>query len=107
MNPLPTVAISSLRAPVEPIPPARPAGPSADDRQLRETFDSFVGGTFYGQMLKALRSTEKPPAYFHGGQAEEIFRDHLDQVLAERMSQATARELTGPMFDLFQLQSRS
>ncbi len=75
-----------------------------DPGELRDAFDRFVGETFYGQMLKSLRSLTKEPPYFHGGQAEDIFRDELDQVLAENLTQSTAHNFTGPMFDLFQLQ---
>ena len=38
--------------------------------ELREKFTQFVGETFYGQMIKSMRSTVGKPAYFHGGQAE-------------------------------------
>jgi len=80
--------------------------PSVPVDPTREAFDDFVGQTFFGQMLKAMRSTVGKPAYFHGGQAEEIFRGQLDQVLVERMSDATAETFTGPMFELFQLRQR-
>ena len=88
--------------------PVTPAPPVAADSQpeLREAFDSFVGEAFYGQMLKAMRQTVKEPAYFHGGRTEEVFREHLDQVLAQEMTKANASDFTGPMFELFNL-SRS
>jgi Rod binding domain-containing protein len=75
-----------------------------DDPKLREAFDSFVGETFYSQMLKAMRKLTGKPPYFHGGQAEEIFRTQLDQTLAQNLAKSTAHQFTGPMFDLFQLQ---
>ena len=70
---------------------------------LREAFDDFVGQTFYSQMLSAMRKTVDKPAYFHGGQAEEVFQAQLDQTLSERLADATAEQFTGPMFDLFNL----
>ena len=76
---------------------------SAAEPQLREVFDSFVGEVFYGQMLEAMRKTVGKPTYFHGGQAEEIFRGQLDQVLAERMAKTNAGGLTDSMFELFSL----
>jgi hypothetical protein len=82
-------------------PATTPASP-----RLREAFDDFVGQTFYGQMLSAMRSTVRPAAYFHGGRAEEIFRNQLDQVLAEKMADASAQQLTQPLFDLFTLWRR-
>ena len=72
-----------------------------DGEALRAAFQSFVGQTLFGQMLKAMRKTQNEPAYFHGGQTEEIFRQQLDQVLAEKLSDASGDKLSGPMFDLF------
>ena len=72
--------------------------------ETRKAFDSFVGQTFYGQMLKSMRSSVGKSAYFHGGQAEEIFQQQLDQVMTEEMTTASADTFTGPMYDLFTLQ---
>lgn len=74
--------------------------------EVRDKFDTFVGDVFYGEMIKAMRKTTDKPAYFHGGQAEEIFRGQYDQMLAEHLTEATAEQFTQPMFDLFML-SRS
>ena len=75
-----------------------------EERQkLRDAFDDFVGQTFYGQVLSAMRKTVDKPAYFHGGRAEEIFQAQLDQTLSEKLADATAEKFTGPMFDLFSL----
>ena len=49
-------------------------------------------------MLKSMRSTQDKPAYFHGGQAEEIFRGQLDQTLAQEMTKTSADKLADPMF---------
>lgn len=76
------------------------------DAEAREAFNSFVGQTFYGQMLSAMRKTQQTPAYFHGGQAEEAFRAQLDQVLAEKMAETSAEAISGPMFEMFQLARR-
>jgi len=69
--------------------------------EARETFDKFVGEVFYGQLLKAMRSTQGKPAYFHGGRAEEIFQQQFDQVLTEELTKSGAEQFTGPMFELF------
>ncbi len=86
--------------------PAALEVPGGDESEVRQAFDSFVGQTFYGQMLASLRKSVGKPAYFHGGQAEEMFRKQLDQVLAEKLSEKSAGQFTGPMFDLFTLQRR-
>lgn len=65
---------------------------------LETAFTDFVGQTFYGQMLHAMRSSLGKPAYVHGGQAEEIFQTQLDQILAKKMSDQTAAQFAKPMF---------
>ena len=72
--------------------------------ELREKFDTFVGETFFSQMLGSLRKTVDKPAYFHGGRAEEVFQGQLDQQLAQQLTKASADTFSGPMFDLFMLQ---
>jgi peptidoglycan hydrolase FlgJ len=78
-------------------------GHDDDSGPLRKAFDDLVGQTFYGMLLKSMRQTVGEPAYFNGGRAEQMFRNQLDQVLAERLSEASAEQFTGPMFELFQL----
>ncbi len=68
-------------------------------REVHAAFTEFFGHTFFSQMIKAMRTTQRPPAYFHGGQAEEIFRSQLDQRLADEMSKASASKLAEPMFE--------
>lgn len=67
--------------------------------ELREAFTNFVGQTFFGQMIKAMRTTVGKAAYFDGGQAEEIFRSQLDQTIAEKMSEASAEQFADPLFE--------
>jgi hypothetical protein len=84
-----------------------PAGSAGTDNpKLRKAFDSFVGESFYGQMLKSLRTTVGKAAYFNGGHAEEIFTQQLDQVLSRKLSDASADKFTGPMYQLFTMGRR-
>jgi hypothetical protein len=69
----------------------------------REAFVDAFGQTLFGQMLSAMRKTLEKPAYLHGGRAEEVFQAQLDQVIAEKISDATAESLAGPMFDLLMM----
>jgi peptidoglycan hydrolase FlgJ len=78
------------------------AAKRADNAKTREAFDSFVGETFFGQMIKAMRSSVDKPAYFHGGRGEEVFQTQLDQMFAQEMTKASAHSFTGPMFEQFQ-----
>ena len=75
----------------------RLAGEKTDE--LRERFTQFVGEAFFGQMIKAMRSTVGKPAYFHGGRAEEVFQGQLDQTLAEHLTEASAARFAEPMFE--------
>jgi hypothetical protein len=70
---------------------------------LKEAFSDFVGQTFFGQLIASMRKTVGKPAYFHGGRGEEVFQGQLDQMLAERMSDASREQFAEPMFELFQL----
>ena len=81
--------------------PKAPSTNHADNPALRKAFDEFVGETFYGQMLKAMRKTQGEVAYFGGGQAEEIFTQQLDQALTKKMTHIGADKLSGPMYKLF------
>ena len=91
-----------LSTTVNPPSPAAKDG-TGDDTEVREKFNEFVGQAVFGQMLKAMRKTVGKPAYFHGGRAEEIFQEQLDQVIGEKLSKATGDTFSRPMFDLFQL----
>ena len=85
----------------ETIAPQKDADPK--NEELREVFHDFVGESFFGQMLAAMRKTVGKPAYFHGGRGEEVFQGQLDQILAERMSDATAKTFSEPMLELMML----
>jgi len=74
---------------------------AAPQGQLREKFDQFVGESMFGQMLKSMRESLGKPAYFHGGRAEEVFQSQLDQLLVEKISDASAEQISEPMFELF------
>lgn len=70
----------------------------AEAKEVQQAFRTFVGEAFFGQMMKSMRSTVGKPAYFHGGQAEEVFRSQLDQTLAQEMTAASADQIADPMF---------
>ena len=85
--------------------PLRPAARSGQDqvdgaRKLQDAYRDFVGKTFFGEMLKSMRSTVGKPAYFHGGQTEEVFRSQLDQHLADSLTETSADKFADPMFRL-------
>jgi flagellar protein FlgJ len=71
--------------------------------ELKEKFQDFVGQTFFAEMIKSLRTSQKGAAYFNGGRAEEIFQGQFDQMMSEHLSDASAKSIADPMFELFQL----
>ncbi len=77
--------------------------PGQNDPELKDAFQDFVGQTFFSQMLSAMRKTVDKPAYLHGGRTEEVFQAQLDQIIGEKLSDASAESFTGPMFELFNL----
>jgi flagellar protein FlgJ len=87
----------------------RPAGPAANapSPELRGAFQDFVAGTFYQQMLRTLRKTQGQPAYFHGGQAEQIFQSQLDQQIAEDLARDHGAAFAEPLFNSFAARFRS
>jgi Rod binding domain-containing protein len=97
-------AAASSQLPMR-VPPRREPspGPSLEGRgktdELREQFTQFVGEAFFGQMIKAMRSTVGKPAYFHGGRAEEVFQGQLDQQLSQHLTEASAARFAEPMFE--------
>jgi Rod binding domain-containing protein len=99
ISPIAASAVGQLPAPQTVAPKA-----AQDDPKLREAFGQFVGETFFGQMLKAMRKTQNKPAYFHGGRGEEVFQQQLDQVLAEKLTAASSQQFSEPMMELFMLQ---
>ncbi len=82
---------------------ATPKAPSAkaDNPALHKAFDQFVGETFYGQMLHAMRKSQGKPAYFNGGRGEEVFSQQLDQVLTKKLASTSSGKLSAPMYQLF------
>jgi Rod binding domain-containing protein len=83
--------------------PSNLAAPAAQGNEksgeLRDKFTQFVGQAFFGQMLKAMRSTVGKPAYFYGGHAEEVFQGQLDQTMSEHLTKASASKFADPMFE--------
>ena len=71
-----------------------------DREEFRNVFHQFVGTTIFGQMLKSMRQTQQKPAYFDGGRAEEIFQQQLDQKLVDKITEATSKTMSDPMFKL-------
>src|SRR5271157_1347360 len=92
---------ATLTTPTAPSAPKVLSNQAADNPALRKAFDQFVGQTFYGQMLQAMRKSQGKTAYFNGGRAEEVFTQQLDQALTKKLAETSASKLSGPMYELF------
>lgn len=82
----------------QPLDAVMPSDEETDE--FRKVFHQFVGQTLYGQMLKTMRESQQKPAYFHGGRTEEIFQEQLDNVLVEKITEATPKSFSDTMFSL-------
>jgi hypothetical protein len=80
--------------------PATESPANADDQLFRELLHKFIGQTFIGQMLKSMRATQEKNPLFHGGHAEDMYQGLLDMELTDKLTQATSRTLSEPMYKL-------
>jgi len=78
--------------------------PTGQEQDVKQAFQDFVAGTFYKQMLKSLRKSQQPPAYFNGGQAEKIFQGQMDQQIAEDLARNNGAAFADPLFQTFSAQ---
>src|SRR5258708_1858509 len=104
---LPTGSAASFLAELQSQGGTKVKTPAKGQLAVREKFQDFVGGTFYKEMLKALRAAQKPSKYLHGGQAEKIFQGQMDQQIAEDLAHQYAGHLAAPLFESYSRQSLS
>ncbi len=64
----------------------------------KEAFQSAVAGTFFKLMLQSLHKMHGKPAYFHGGQAEEMFQNQMDQQLSDEFAKSHGAPLTDALY---------
>jgi hypothetical protein len=95
-----TTAPFTLTPSPEPRSPLTARRTGHDTPEMKQAFTDFVGQTFFGEMMKQMRATLDKPAFFHGGMGEDIFQSQLDQVLVERISDASAAKISDPMYHL-------
>ncbi|MFO1019132.1 MAG: rod-binding protein [Planctomycetales bacterium] len=79
-----------------------PQGPKPTE--VKEKFQDFIAGTFFKQMLKAMRSSQKKPAYFHGGEAEETFQAQMDDIMSQNLAKSHGGAIADPLFKVYQQQ---
>lgn len=67
----------------------------------KQAFQEAVGGLFYAQMIKALRQGVGKPAYIHGGQAEEMFQEQMDQQVASNFARTHSAGFVEELYQRF------
>ena len=72
--------------------------------ELKKVFTEFAAGTFYREMLSALRKSHDKPAYFDGGQAEQIFRAEMDRHIADDLAARHGEAFAAPLYKTFSQQ---
>lgn len=82
---------------------SKPVDPSRQN-ELKKVFNEFTAGTFYREMLAAMRKGTGKPAYFDGGQAEEIFRGELDRHIADDLVKRHGEAFSAPLYENFSQQ---
>jgi Rod binding domain-containing protein len=80
---------------------AAPPRRGGTEDEVKARFQDFVAGTFYKEMVKALRSAQRPPRYLYGGQAEQIFQGQLDQVLTDELARSHGGRIAGGLYELY------
>ncbi len=92
-----------VAAPSDGMPINQETTPKEDADELRDKFQDFVGQTFFSELIKSLRTAQQGASYFNGGRAEKVFQGQFDQMMSEHLSEASAKSISDPMFELFQL----
>ena len=67
-------------------------GDTTESQKLLEAAQDFESFFIY-MLLKEMRKTVNETPLFHGGRAEEIFRDMMDEEVAKQMAQAPGQGL--------------
>lgn len=75
--------------------------PGTDDETLRRTVGEFVGGVFYGTILRQMQSSKLKGEYMHGGRGEEVFQGQLGIELAKRMGGSLGDPVSNRMYESF------
>ena len=71
------------------------------ESEVKKVFQEFAAGTFYREMLGALRKGTGKPAYFHGGYAEDVFRAEMDRHIVDDLAAKHGESFAGPLYDNF------
>jgi len=94
---------SAASTPADSAGRTRRSGAPETPRQqaLRQAVDELVGGVFFGEIFRALRTSRLQGPYGHGGRGEEIFSAQLHGILAERMGHGARLGINDSLYRRF------
>jgi Rod binding domain-containing protein len=64
-------------------------------------------GTFYQEMMKSVRKMHGKPAYMHGGQAEDMFQNQLDQHVSQDLAHTNGNQFADSLYQAFMANGRA
>lgn len=75
------------------------ASASAQQEDMRRRVGEFVGGVFYGTLLREVQASKLKGKYMHGGRGEEVFQSQLNVELAKKLGGATNNPIADRLFN--------
>lgn len=74
---------------------------SALQKDVRRSIGEFVGGVFYGMILKQMQASPFKTKYLSGGRAEEAFAGQLALELSKRLGRSVSDPVANKMYASF------
>lgn len=72
--------------------------PEQEPETAQEALTQFVGETFYGMMIKQMRSSVIKSDLMGNSNAEKMFESQFDQMMVERLAENSSDSLAKPMY---------
>ena len=79
--------------------------PEEQPQTAEEALTQFVGETFYGMMIKQMRSSVIKSDLMGTSNAEKMFESQFDQMMVQRLAENSSSKMTEPMYKQMMLQS--
>ncbi len=73
--------------------------PEKEPQTTEEAMQQFVGETFYGMMIKQMRSSVTKSDLMGNSNAQKMFESQFDQMMVEQMAENSSQSLSQPMYE--------
>lgn len=73
--------------------------PEEQPATAEEALTQFVGETFYGMMIKQMRSSVIQSDLMGNSNAQKMFESQFDQMMVERLAENSSSSLSQPMYE--------